>query len=135
MVIQWCSILLFYPSLLGLTQVFYTSSSLHPWMEPALKTYLEQLPSLTNDASTSISIVLFGWVHLESSPLHDTITSSHCLASSWYVQPSLVQMSTILIITFHSLLTHYLSNRRWRSGQQCFPPFKFQEEKTVDVLT
>jgi hypothetical protein len=68
-------------------------------------------------------------VHLESSPLHDAITSSHCLASSWYVQPSLVQMSTILIITLHSLLTHYSSIRRWRSGRQCFPSFKLQEEE------
>jgi hypothetical protein len=104
-------------------------------MEPPLKTSLEQSPSLTNDASASISIVLFGWVHLESSPLHDAITFSHCLASSWYIQTSLVKMSTIFIITFHSLLTYYSSNKRWKSGQQCFPPFKFQEEKTVDVLT
>jgi hypothetical protein len=114
-------ILLFYLSLQGLAQLFCTSSSLHPWVEPPLKSSLKQSPSPTSDASTSISTMLFGWVHLESSPLHDIITSSHCLVSSWHVQPSLVQMSTILMIILHSLLTHYSLIKRWWSGQQCFP--------------
>jgi hypothetical protein len=54
-------------------------------MEPLLKTTFEQLPSPTHDTFTSISIVLFGWAHLENSPPHDTIPSSHCLDPSWYV--------------------------------------------------
>ncbi len=74
------------PTLLGQAPILYTFSPICPWVEQHLKTSLEQLPPPTSYASTSISIVLHSWVHLEKSPPHDVATLSHYLASSWYIQ-------------------------------------------------
>lgn len=74
------------PTLLGQAPILYTFSPICPWVEQHLKTSLEQLPPPTSYASTSISIMLHGWVHLEKSPPHDVATLSHYLASSWYIQ-------------------------------------------------
>ncbi len=74
-------------TLLGLTPVLCPLSSIFPWVEQCLKTSFEQSPPPTSDTSTSISIRLVGWAHLESSPPHDAIAPSQYFTSSQYVQP------------------------------------------------
>ncbi len=125
-------IFLLYRFLPRLAQVPYTSSSLCPWVEPLLKTTLEQLPSPSIDTSTSISTVLFGWVHLENSPPHDTIASSHCLDPLWYVQLPMSPNFTIFIIALHSLPLPYtlLINQEMKGwSTMFFPDPSFRKEK------
>lgn len=99
------------PTLLNQASILYTFSPICPWVEQHLEISLEQSPPPTSYATTSISTLLHGWVHLEKSHPHDVEPFHTTLlphdTSNPLNNPNLTTSSSLLIPSH--FIPHYSS--------------------------